>query len=91
MDTTKPICGVLSVVMPPFGILISGLALWLLYDPKRPQESGVVGVIILFSLFCAVSGIVIGIIGIVRRERFRWLPKFGLVWSIGWTLSHFIR
>jgi hypothetical protein len=53
------------------------------------QASSPMAVVVILSLLCSVSGVVVSIVGIRRRERFRWLPVFGLVWSIGWTLSYF--
>jgi len=89
METKKPICGILSVAMPLVGLLAGFAGSAFIHDPPGPHQSGAVAAIVILSLLCAVSGMVIGIAGIVRRERFRWLPVFGLIWSVGWALSHF--
>jgi len=89
METKKPICGILSVAMPIVGLLVGFAGSAFTHDPPSPHQSRVAAAIVILSLLCAVSGIAIGIGGIVRRERFRWLPVFGLIWSVGWALSYF--
>ena len=89
METKKPICGLLSVAMPLIGLLVGFLGSALIHEPSNMGQSPAAIFLVTLSLLCPVSGVVISIIGIVRRERFRWLPVFGLVWSIGWALSYF--
>jgi hypothetical protein len=89
VETKKPICGFLSVGMPLVGLALGFLGSAFIHEPSDPQRSGPVTVVVILSFLCPVSGIVLSIIAILRRERFRWLPIFGLVWSIGWALSYF--
>jgi len=45
--------------------------------------------IFILSALCSIAGIGIGIAGLVRRERFRWLPILGLVLSTGTAVIYF--
>lgn len=90
METKKPICGSLSVAMPLIGLLVAFVGLAVIREPAGPQQLSGMGVVILIlSLLCPIAGIVLGIIGMVRRERLRWLPVLGFVLNIGCAASYF--
>ncbi len=90
METKKPIYGSLSVAMPLIGLLVAFVGFALIHEPTGPHQVSGMGLVIpILSLLCPVSGIVLAIIGMVRRERFRWLPVFGFVLSIGCAASYF--
>ena len=90
MKTKKPICGILSVAMPLVGLLVAWLGFALNHEPSGPHQLAGAGLaILILSLLCPVAGIAIGIAGMVRRERFRWLPFLGFVLSVGTAASYF--
>jgi hypothetical protein len=90
METKKPICGSLSVAMPLIGFLVAFVGFTLIHDPTGPHQLSGMGVVILIlSLLCPIAGVVLGIIGMIRRERLRWLPVLGFVLSIGCAASYF--
>ncbi len=92
-DTIKrlgPVCGILSVALPPLGLPILYFAavaaeVFLIVDGVSTSEvmpAGVIGAIILVSIACMLSGLPLGIAGLVRREQLRWLSLMGPVVSI---------
>ena len=90
METKKPICGSLSVAMPLIGLFVAFVGFALIREPTGPHQLSGMGVVFLIlSLLCPIAGVVLGIIGMVRRERLRWLPVLGLVLSIGCAASYF--
>jgi len=90
METRKPICGSLSVAMPLIGFLVAFVGFALIREPTGPHQLSGMGVVILIlSLLCPIAGVVLGIIGMVRRERLRWLPVLGFVLSVGCAASYF--
>jgi hypothetical protein len=90
METKKPICGSLSVAMPIIGLLVAFVGFALIRTPTGPQQlSGAGAVVLILSLLCPIGGVVLGIIGMVRRERLRWLPVLWFVLSIGCAASYF--
>ena len=90
METKKPICGSLSVAMPLIGYLVAFAGFALIHEPSSPHQISGMGVAVLFlSLLCPIAGVVLGIIGMVRRERLRWLPVLGFVLSLACTASYF--
>ncbi len=85
LESRRPICGILSVALPPLGWLIAYLGSLLVTTPP----SGVVMAVVVLSLSGSLAGFASAIAGLVRRERLRWLPVIGLVLSIGTGLTHF--
>jgi len=78
------------VAMPLVGFLVVFAGFALIREPTGPHQLSGTGVIILIlSLLCPIAGVVLGIIGMVRRERLRWLPVVGFVLSIGCAASYF--
>ena len=74
--------------MPLIGLLVTFVGFALIHEPIGPHQlSGMGLVVLILSLFCPIAGVVLGIIGMVRRERFRWLPVLGFVFSIGCAAS----
>jgi hypothetical protein len=89
MNIKKPICGTLSVAMPPVGLLVAYVGFTLIHEPSGPHQLAGAGMaILILSLLCPVAGIGIGIAGLVRRERFRWLPVLGLLLNIVTAASY---
>ncbi|MDB6055766.1 MAG: hypothetical protein JWN25_3289 [Verrucomicrobiales bacterium] len=90
METKKPICGSLSVVMPVVGFLLSFASITLSHEPADTHGVSRLGLVILtLSFLCPISGVVFSIMGMVRHESLRWLPIFGFVWSICCAASYF--
>jgi len=83
VESKRPICGILSVALPPSGLLIAYLGSLLVTTP------GVVVAVVILSLTGSLAGFGLAVAGLMRRERLRWLPVIGLVLSIGTGLSHF--
>lgn len=76
--------------MPLIGFLVAFAGFALIREPAGPHQLSGPGVVILaLSLLCPIAGAVLGIFGVVRRERLRWLPLWGLVLSIGCAASYF--
>ena len=44
---------------------------------------GIIGCCILLAIACMLCGLPLGILGVARRERARWMSAIGPVWSIG--------
>lgn len=85
-----PVCGILSVALPPLGLLLlyaAGVAANELttHDNFFNGEllPGVIGVSILASFAWILSGVPLGIAGLVRREQASWLSYLGPLLSIG--------
>ncbi|MEY4484123.1 MAG: hypothetical protein RL693_1575 [Verrucomicrobiota bacterium] len=90
-DKKKPVCGLLSIVMPPIGLLFVFSMLALIQKPVGPEQLSGAGIAIpILALSSSVSGIGFGVMGMVRCERYRYLSEFGVVWSLGWVASYFI-
>jgi hypothetical protein len=76
--------------MPLIGFLVALVGFALIREPTGPHQLLGMGLVILIlSLLCPIAGVVLGVIGMVRRERFRWLPVVGFVLSIGCAASYF--
>ena len=76
--------------MPLVGLLVGWVGFALNREPPGPHQLAGAGLaILILSLLCPVGGILVAIVGMVRRERFRWLPIVGLVLSIGTAASYF--
>jgi hypothetical protein len=76
--------------MPLIGFLVAFVGFALIREPTGPHQLSAIGVVILIlSLLFPIAGLVLGIIGMVRRERLRWLPVLGFVLSIGGAASYF--
>jgi len=80
MNTKRPICGILSVTLPLVGLLVADVGFAL----ARLSVA-----IFILSALCSIAGIGIGIAGLVRRERFHWLPILGLMLSTGTAVIYF--
>jgi hypothetical protein len=92
MDAFKrlgPVCGVLSVVLPPLSLPLLHLIsiacnAFMTHDNFSSRElvPTLLGACILGSLACMFSGVPLGIAGLIRREQFRWLSVTGPLSSI---------
>jgi hypothetical protein len=81
-----PICGILSVALPPLGLPFLYLAAVLvaaLVQPLvgRPPDA-VARAVVLLSMSCILAGLSLGVAGLVRRERLRWLSVMGSLLSL---------
>lgn len=85
MEPKRPICGILSIALPPLGLLIGFLAAT--FWPTAPD--GVGDAIVILSLAGSLAGLAFAVAGFVRRERLRWLPVFGLAMSVCIGLAQF--
>lgn len=84
-----PKCGVLSVLLPPLGLpLLCAAALaaerFTTHDDFFNGElvPGMIGVFIFGSVACMLSGLPLGLAGLIRREQLRWLSAIGPVFSL---------
>lgn len=89
-----PICGMLSVAVPPLGLPFLYLATVVFEaiggspltpssrwsDPAAAME--VARFIGLLSLLFTLSGLPLGVVGLMRRERLRWLSVLGMLSSL---------
>jgi hypothetical protein len=92
MDAFKrlgPVCGVLSVALPPLSLpLLHFISIacnaFRTHDNFSSGElmPTLLGACILGSLACMFSGVPLGLAGLIRRERFRWLSVTGPLSSI---------
>jgi hypothetical protein len=90
-----PVCGMLAVALPPLGLPFIYLATVIVEaiggspftqssrwnDPDAVMA--VVRVIIIFTLFCLLAGLPLGLAGVLRRERLRRLSVMGMFLSAG--------
>jgi len=77
LDRPAPVCGILSVVLTPLALVFAFLASSLVEALVGRAPHGVARAIALVSLSCILAGVAIGIAGVVRQERLRWLPVLG--------------
>jgi hypothetical protein len=84
-----PVCGLLSVGLPPLGLPLlyfTSIACnaFMTHDNFSSGElvPTILGVCILTSIACILSGVPLGIAGLIRREKVRWLSLAGPVSSI---------
>lgn len=76
--------------MPLIGLLVAVAGFALVHEPTGPHQLSDMGVgILILSLLCPIAGVVLGIVGMVRREPFRWLVVLGFLLSVGWAVSYF--
>jgi hypothetical protein len=75
----KPVCGILSVALTPLAILFAYFASAIFAD-KPPHAVG--RAIVLLSEFFILVGMVMGVVALVRRERYRWLAAIGWITTI---------
>jgi len=83
-----PVCGVLAVALPPLGFPLH-CSSWIACDAfvEHDDFSGggmetIIALWIIGSLACIVSGLPLGIAGLVRREQNRWLSVMGVLSSV---------
>ena len=97
----SPVCGMLAVALPPLGlpfIYFTTIIVEAIGGSPFTQSSrwadpdvviGAVKVIILLTLSCLLAGLPLGIAGVLRRERLRWLSVMGIVLSAG-IIGYFV-
>lgn len=89
-----PVFGVFSIASPLFGIPLAyllGLAAnrSVFQDPDNPEVWAGVAVFVHLSLFVILTGIVSGIIALLRIERLKILPLLGLLVNVGGAILWF--
>lgn len=93
MDTpSRPprIFGVLSVALTPIAALMTFLVAMVIEAFVGRPPDGVIRVIVLSLATCVVAGLASAPISLVRGERPRWLPVFGLALTLSLiVLFHF--
>lgn len=90
-------CGIFSVALPPLALPIlwaCAVAAENLTDHDNFTFAnglipGCIGSMIFVSLACMLSGVPLGIAGLIRREQVRWLSKLGPCLSIA-ILGYFV-
>ena len=101
LTTQSPVCGILSVALPPLGLPFAYLTAVIVEaiggspftlssrwgNPDAVVE--VVKIIVKLSFFCLLTGLPMGIAGLFRRERLRWLSVLGMISSLS-IVSYFI-
>lgn len=90
-----PVCGMLAVALPPFGLPFIYLVAVLIESvggSPFTQTSrwsnpdlvmGGVKVVMMLTLCCMLAGLPLGFGGLLRRERLRWLSVLGIFLSTG--------
>jgi len=89
VSTSRPTCGMISIAMPAFAILIgfAGLAFLHAFAFVRDQPDWPVPII---ALLCLIAGTITGIMGISRKEPCRWLSVLGVVFNSSLIILGFI-
>jgi hypothetical protein len=77
-----PIFGVLSVALTPVAALIVFLAQRTIEALVGRPSDGLIHATALFGWACVAAGLASAPLALVRRERPRWLPVFGLVLTL---------
>lgn len=87
-EAMKPVCGILSVALPAISLPVDFVVHALVPEPSGPHHLPVPwAYALMFGLFCCGTGFMLGITGIARKERYRWLSVCGLIWSVvAWPL-----
>jgi hypothetical protein len=90
LPSPNPVCGSLSVVLPSLAmplLYVTALACdaFMEHDDFSSGElvPTILGACIVSCLVCMMGGLPLGIAGLIRRERCRWLSCLGPFWSIG--------
>jgi hypothetical protein len=89
----SPICGLISVTLPPLGLPLIYVAAALLEaiggNPLTASRGSypetmmvVVKLIVLLTVGCLLAGMPLGLAGWWRRERLRWLSAAGMILSV---------
>jgi hypothetical protein len=90
----SPVCGMLAVAAPPLGlpfIYLAAVIAEAVGGSPFTQSSNwsnpdavieVVGIIVKLTLLCLLAGLPLGLAGLLRRERLRWLSAMGMLSSL---------
>ncbi len=90
----SPFCGMLAVAAPPLGLpliyflaviieAIGGSPLTQSSRWSNPEVAiAVIKVIMMLMFFCLPAGLPLGLAGLLRRERLRWLSALGMLISV---------
>jgi hypothetical protein len=97
----NPVCGLLAVAAPPLGLPFIYFAAMIVQaiggspftQSSRWSDPGVVveivRLIVALTLFCMLAGLPLGLAGLLRRERLRWLSALGMLSSL-LIISYFV-
>ena len=88
----NPVFGLLSIVIPLFGIPLAFLISCIVIAPDVYDDAyiwGRVGVFVILSIIAILLGFVSGIIALSRGERFRILSFLGLLTNGGLAILWF--
>ncbi|HKQ78773.1 MAG TPA: hypothetical protein VJ810_34060 [Blastocatellia bacterium] len=90
----SPFCGALAVALPPLGlpfIYFAAVIVEAIGGSPFTQSSqwsnpdaviGVVKIIVTVTILCLLAGLPLGLAGLLRRERPRWLSALGILSSL---------
>lgn len=94
LNRQDSICGILAVALPPLGLPLIYLAAVIveaiggspLTQSSRWSNPAAMieltRIIVLLTIFCILAGLPLGVAGLVRRERQRWLSVMGMFSSL---------
>ncbi len=97
----SPVCGMLAVAAPPLGlpfIYCAAVIVEAIGGSPFTQSSQwsnpdavieVVKIIVMLTLLCLLTGLPLGLAGLLRRERLRWLSALGMISSLC-VISYFL-
>ena len=87
MNAKPSVCGPLSIGCGLAGFCLVVVMQWL--PGSMAQRWGVTMMILIALMIFLLCGIGIGIAGMVREERLRWLPAFGFGFNLVLLISGF--
>jgi hypothetical protein len=97
----SPVCGMLAVALPPLGlpfIYFTAVIMEIIGGSPFTQSSSwsnsdtaieVANIIVRLTLFSLLAGLPLGLVGLLRRERMRWLSVMGMFSSL-FIISYFV-
>ncbi|MFA6271239.1 MAG: hypothetical protein WC657_08625 [Candidatus Paceibacterota bacterium] len=92
ITSRKPVCGILSVLFPLFGLSLGYFGVYFVATPAdgSHQATVAVAVFMLLSFSFVVAGIIMGILGWIRSERHYWVSIMGFILSLFIAFSYFV-
>ena len=86
LDTSAkpaPVCGILSVAVTPLALLFAYLTSAFLESLLGKPAYAVTYALSSFRSFAILTSLVMGIAGLIRRERLGWLSVIGWLVTVG--------
>lgn len=89
----SPVCGMLAVTLPPLGlpfIYFAAVIVEAIGGSPLTQSSSwtspeavieLVKILVMLTFSCLLAGVPLGLAGLLRRERLRWLSMLGMLFS----------